>query len=132
MFTGCDVCCVCPRSPEQWYAPLWLAFACGMEKLAFVYENHLGLPSWKNWILYRRQFLQLWQRSTMGAPCGTSRRGVWSSSQAGRHREGEGLRLDAALRLLWGCLTPRSQRLWAQPREMPPGRCAALLPVSRA
>lgn len=86
MLTGCDECSVCPRNPEQWYAPLWLASACGMEKLEFVWANHLGFPSWKNVILYRRQFLQLWHRSTMGSPCGTSRRGVWSSSQAGRHR----------------------------------------------
>lgn len=99
MLTGCEECSICPRNPEQWYAPLWLASACGMEKLEFVWANHLGFPSWKNVILYRRQFLQLWHRSTMVSPCGTSRRGVWSSSQAGGHRGRRGAEAGPAARV---------------------------------
>lgn len=85
MLTACDEYRLFRMKPVQWYLPLWLLFARGMEKMKSVWENFRDVLLWKNVTLYRGQPFQLWHLSTMGSPSWKSRRGVCSSSQSGRH-----------------------------------------------
>lgn len=112
MLTRRDECCICPMKPVQWYSPLWLLFARGMEKVKFKVENFLAFSSWKNVTLYRGLSFQLWHLSMMGSPSWKSRRGVCSSSQSGRQtwREGSEAERQGSCRLGLSATFPREGR----------------------
>lgn len=112
MLTACDEYRLFRMKPVQWYLPLWLLFARGMEKMKSVWENFRDVLLWKNVTLYRGQPFQLWHLSTMGSPSWKSRRGVCSSSQSGRQtwREGSEAERQGSCRLGLSATFPREGR----------------------